>query len=194
MGIEPTSEAWEALNKTLKAIDLAAFSFSQDDLSWKLDGNCDRFFRAKGRQPIGPEVRNLIRQMSLANPRWDAPRIHGELLKIGIELSQATGAKNMVRHRKRPSQTWRTFLESHVKELASADFFVVPPVCFKILFVIVILEPDRRWPIHVAVTEYPTAEWVAQQVLEVFPWDSAPRYLVRDRDGSYRERFREAAQ
>ena len=128
-------------------------------------------WRREGRQPIGPEVRNLIRQMSLANPRWGAPRIHGDLLKIGIELSQVTVAKNMVRHRKRPSQTWRTFLESHVKDLASADFFVVPTVCFKMLFVIVILAPDRRWPIQVAVTAYPTAEWVAQQVLEVVPWD-----------------------
>jgi len=150
--------------------------------------------RREGRPAIGSEVRNLIRQMSLANPRWGAPRIHGELLKIGIELSQATVAKYMVRHHKPPSQTWRTFLENHVKELVSADFFVVPTVFFKVLFVFVILAHDRRRPIHVAVTEYPTAEWVAHQLLEAFPWDSAPRYLVRDRDGSYGERFREAAQ
>src|SRR5215472_9543711 len=122
--------------------------------------------RREGRPVIGSEVRNLIRQMSLANPRWGAPRIHGELLKIGIELSQATVAKYMVRHHKPPSQTWRTFLENHVKELVSADFFVVPTVFFKVLFVFVILAHDRRRPIHVAVTEYPTAEWVAHQLLE----------------------------
>lgn len=113
---------------------------------------------------------------------------------MGIELSQATAAKYMVRHRKPPLQTWRTFLENHLKELVSADFFVVPTVCFKRLFVFLILSHDRRRPIHIAVTEYPTAEWVAQQLLKPFPWDSAPRYLMRDRDGSYGERFREAAQ
>ena len=99
----------------------------------------------------------------------------------------------MVRHRKPPSQTWRTFLANHTKDLVSSDFFVVPTVFFRVLFVFVILSHDRRRPVHVAVTEYPTSEWVAHQLLEAFPWDSAPRYLLRDRDGSYGEKFREAA-
>jgi transposase InsO family protein len=131
--------------------------------------------------------------MSVANPRWGAPRIHGELLKLGFELSEATVAKYMMRRRKPPSQTWRTFLANHAKDLVSSDFFVVPTVFFRVLFVFVILSHDRRRCVHVAVTEYPTAEWVARQLLEAFPWDSAPRYLLRDRDGSYGERFREAA-
>jgi putative transposase len=120
--------------------------------------------------------------MSLANPRWGTPRIRGELLKIGIAVSQATVAKYMVRHRKPPSQTWRTFLKNHAKDLVSADFFVVPTITFQLLFVFVILDHDRRRPIHFAVTANPTAEWTARQLLEAFPWDNAPRYLLRDRD------------
>jgi len=131
--------------------------------------------------------------MSLANPRWGAPRIHGELLKLGIEVSQATVAKYMARIRKPPSQTWRTFLENHVKSLVSTDFFVVPTITFKVLFVFVILAHDRRRPIHFAVTANPTAEWTARQLLEAFPWDNAPRYLLHDRDGSYGEQFGETA-
>jgi len=123
--------------------------------------------------------------MSLANPRWGAPRIHGELLKIGIAVSQATVAKYMVRHRKPPSQTWRTFLKNHAKDLVSADFFVVPTITFQLLFVFVILDHDRRRPIHFAVTSNPTAEWTARQLLQAFPWDNAPRYLLRDRDSIY---------
>jgi putative transposase len=135
----------------------------------------------------------LIRKMSLANPLWGAPRIHGELLRLGFELSEATVAKYMVRHRKPPSQSWRTFLANHTGDLASSDFFVVPTVFFRVLFVFVILSHDRRRPVHVAVTEYPTAEWTGRQLLEAFPWDSAPRYLLHDRDGDYGERFQEAA-
>ena len=131
--------------------------------------------------------------MSLANSRWGAPRIHGELLKVGFELSQATVAKYMVHHRKPPSQTWRTFLANHAKDMVSADFFVVPTAFFRMLFVFVILSHDHRRPVHFAVTEHPTADWVARQLLEAFPWDSAPRYLLRDRDGSYGEKFCEAA-
>jgi putative transposase len=147
----------------------------------------------QGRPSVSHEVIDLIRKMSLANPRWGAPRIHGELLKLGFQLSQATVAKYMVRNRKPPSQTWRTFLANHARDMVSADFFVVPTVLFRVLFVFVILSHDRRRPVHVVVTEYPTAEWVAHQLLEAFPWDSAPRYLLRDRDGSYGDRFCEAA-
>jgi len=131
--------------------------------------------------------------MSLTNPFWGAPRIHGEFLKLGIHVSQATVAKYMTRHRKPPSQTWRPFLENHVKSLVSADFFVVPTITFKVLFVFVILAHDRRRPVHFAVTTNPTAEWTAHQLIEAFPWDSAPRYLLRDRDGTYGEKFCETA-
>jgi hypothetical protein len=112
--------------------------------------------------------------MSLANPRWGAPRIHGELLKLGIEVSQGTVAKYMVRHRRPPSQTWRTFLRNHVKDLASTDFFVVPTATFRLLFVFVVLSHNRRRLVHFGVTSRPTAEWTAQQLMEAFPWDSAP--------------------
>ena len=148
----------------------------------------------QGRPTISHEAIDLIRKMSLANPRWGAPRLHGELLKLGFDLSEATVAKYMARDRKPPSQTWRTFLANHMKDLVSSDFFVVPTVFFRVLFVFVILSHDRRRIAHVAVTEHPTSEWVAHQMLEAFPWDSAPRYLLRDRDRSYGEKFSEAAQ
>jgi putative transposase len=148
----------------------------------------------QGRPCVPDEVRDLIRQMSLANPRWGAPRIHGELLKLGIEVSPATVAKYMVRNRRPPCQTWRTFLKNHLQDLASADFFVVPTATFRLLFVFVILSHDRRRLVHFAVTTNPTAEWVAHQLLDAFPSDSTPRYLLRDRDGSYGEKFSQAAE
>jgi len=144
-----------------------------------------------GRPQVSREVRDLIRKMSLANPLWGAPRIHGELLKIGIQLSQATVAKYMERPRKPPSQTWRTFLDSHLKQLVSTDFFVVPTVNFRILFVFVVLAHHRRRVIHFNVTAHPTSEWTAQQIAQAFPWDSAPRYLLHDRDSIYGQVFRQ---
>jgi transposase InsO family protein len=131
--------------------------------------------------------------MSHANPRWGAPRIHGELLKIGIEVCQATVAKYMVRHRKPPSQTWQTFLRNHTKDLVSIDFFVVPTITFQLLFTFVILSHDRRRLVHFAVTANPTAEWTARQLLQAFPWDHTPRYLLRDRDRAYGLEFSEMA-
>ena len=144
-----------------------------------------------GRPDIPREVRDLIRKMSLANPLWGVPRIHGALLKLGIELSQATVAKYMVRHRKPPSQTWRTFLDNHLKQLVSTDFFVVPTVNFRILFVFVVLAHHRRRVVKFNVTEHPTAAWTARQIVQAFPWDTAPRYLIRDRDSVYGEDFRQ---
>jgi len=150
--------------------------------------------RREGRPALCPEVRNLIRQMCHANPGWGAPRIHGELLKIGIELSQATVAKYMLRHRKPPSQTWHTFLNNHAKNFVSVDFFLVPTMVFEILFVFLILDHGRRRPLHFAVTSLLSEEWTARQLLEAFPWDTAPRYLLRDRDGIYGHKFSETAQ
>ena len=144
-----------------------------------------------GRPEVPREVRDLIRQMSPANPLWGAPRIHGELLKLGIELSQATVAKYMDRHRKPPSQTWRTFLDNHLKQLVSTDFFVVPTVNFRVLFVFVVLAHHRRRVLHFNVTAHPTSEWTAQQIAEAFPWDTAPRYLLHDRESIYEGPFRQ---
>jgi putative transposase len=115
------------------------------------------------------------------------------MLKLGIELSQATIAKYIVRRRNPPSQTWHTFLRNQAKDIVAADFIVIPTAFFQVLFVFVILSHDRRRPVHFAITEHPTAEWTARQLLEAFPWNSAPRYLLRDRDGSYGEKFGEAA-
>ena len=131
------------------------------------------------------DIRDLIRKISLANLLWGAPRVHGELLKLGINVSQPTVAKYMVRHRKPPSQTWRTFLANHIHNLVSVDFFTVPTVTFRVFFVFIVLAHDRRRVIHFNVTEQPTAAWTAQQIVEAFPWDTAPRYLLRDRDGTY---------
>jgi putative transposase len=147
----------------------------------------------QGRPSVSVDVRELIRRMSAANPRWGAPRIHGELGKLGIKVSETTVAKYMVRHRNPPSQTWRTFLANHIKDIVSADFFVVPTATFRLLFVFVILSHDRRLPVHFAVTSHPTTEWTAQQLLQAFPWDTAPRFLLRDRDGNYGKVFRQSA-
>jgi len=143
-----------------------------------------------GRKMIPREVRDLIRKMSVANPLCGAPRIHGELLKLGIALSEATVAKYMVRQKNPPSQSWRTFLNNHVRNLVAVDFFTVPTVSFHVLFVFVVLAHDRRRQIHFNVTEHPTAGWTARQIVQAFPWDTAPRYLIRDRDGIYGKDFR----
>ena len=137
-----------------------------------------------GRPAVHSEIRALIRTMSVANPMWGAPRIHGELLKLGIAVGQATVAKYMVDRRRPPSQTWRTFLANHVEQIAAADFFVVPTATCRLLFVLVILAHERRRIVHVAVTDHPTALWTAQQLREAFPWEG-PRYLVRDRDTAF---------
>ncbi len=138
-----------------------------------------------GRPAVALEVRALIRRMSKSNPLWGAPRIHGELQKLGIEISQAAVSKYLVRPRRPPSQTWRTFLDNHLGSLISVDFFVVPTVMFKVLFVFVVLAHHRRRVVHINVTDAPTAQWTAQQLVEAFPWETAPRYLLRDRDAVY---------
>jgi putative transposase len=139
--------------------------------------------RPAGGRPL--EVRTLIRTMALANPLWGAPRIHGELLKLGMEASQATVAKYMVRRRQPPSQTWRTFLANHMGQIMAADFFVVPTATCRLLFVLIIQAHDRRRIVHVAVTAHPTATWTTQQLREAFPWDQAPRFLLHDRDHAF---------
>lgn len=142
-----------------------------------------------GRPALPREIRDLIRTMSRNNPLWGAPRIHGELLKLGIEITEPTVAKYMLRHRKPPSQTWRTFLDNHVKSMVSVDFFTVPTICFQRLYVFLVLAHDRRRILQFGVTAHPTAEWTVQQLRNAFPWESAPRYLLRDRDRIFGEEF-----
>src|SRR5208337_2580903 len=140
------------------------------------------------------EIRELIRQMSVANPLWGAPRIHGEMLKLGIEVSQATVGRHTVRRHGPPSPTWRTFLRNQVDGIAAIDMFVVVTAAFHLLYVSVILGHARRKILHLNVTQHPTAGWLSRQIAEAFPWDTAPRYLLRDRDASYVQCFRERAQ
>ena len=116
-----------------------------------------------GRPPVSKETRELIRRMSRENPLWGAPRIHGELLKLGIDIGETSVGKYMVRHRKPPSQTWRTFLDNHVKTMVSIDFLTVPTIRFQILYVFLVLAHERRRIVHFNVTAHPTAEWTAQQ-------------------------------
>ena len=144
-----------------------------------------------GRPPVSREVRGLIRRMTRENPLWGAPRIHGELLMLGFSISQAAVSKYMVRNPRPPSQTWRTFLRNHADCLASIDFFVVPSAPFRLLFGFIVLHHERRRIVHFAVTANPTMVWVAQQIREAFPWDTAPRYLLHDRDGVYGHEFRD---
>src|SRR6266403_3212754 len=142
--------------------------------------------RSRGGRPKVPiEIRHLIREMSLANRLWGAPRIHGELLKLGIEVAQSTVAKYMARRGRGPSQTWKAFLRNHAAGIAAMDFLIVPTVGFKLLFVLVILRHQRRRLISLTVTTNPTAEWIARQITDAFPWNEAPDYLIRDRDASY---------
>ena len=123
------------------------------------------------------ELRDLVHQMAEVHPLWGAPRIHGELMKLGIEISERTVSRLMPKRRKPPSQTWRTFLENHVNELISIDFFTVPTATFRVLFVLVVLSHRRRRVIHFNVTQHPSALWTGQQMVEAFPGDTAPRYL-----------------
>jgi hypothetical protein len=143
-----------------------------------------------GRPRLAKEFRDLIRTMSRANPTWGSPRIVGELRKLGIVVAKATVERYMVRRRKPPSPTWRTFLATHAKDLVAIDFFTVATVRFEILFVLVILAHDRRHVRHFNITTHPSAAWTAQQMVEAFPWDTAPAYLLRDRDGVYGREFR----
>jgi hypothetical protein len=141
--------------------------------------------RQGGRPPIKAELRALIRQMSTENELWGAPRIHGELLKLGVEVAQSSVAKYMVKRRGPPSQGWRTFLRNHAPEVAAMDLFVVPTIGFKLLYGLVVVRIHRRDLVCINVTANPTAEWVARQITEAFPWNEAPRYMIRDRDRIY---------
>ena len=137
------------------------------------------------------EVLALIRQMSVQNPLWGAPRIHGELLKLGFQVSQATVSRYMPERPPASGQTWKTFVRNHLHCTASIDFLVVPTLTFRILYVLIVLSHDRRNVVHFGVTANPTAEWTARQITEAFPWDEAPRFIIRDRDSTYGRRYRD---
>src|SRR3989442_6299175 len=142
-----------------------------------------------GRRRVSRELRELIQRMSKENPLWGAPRIHGELLKLGFEIAESTVSKYMMRHRGPPSQTWRTFLRNHAEAIAAIDLCVVPTLTFDRLFAFLVLGHGRRQLLWFAVTPSPTAEWLAQQIVQAFPWNTAPTYLVRDNDGAYGRPF-----
>jgi transposase InsO family protein len=144
-----------------------------------------------GRPKNELEIRRLIRRMSRENPSWGVPRIQSELALLGHTVSEATVRKYRTRHRKPPSQTWRTFLDNHARDIVAIDFFTVPTATFRILFAFVVLRHDRRRVVHFNATAHPTAEWAGQQIVEAFPEEEAPRFLVRDRDSIYGAFFRE---
>ena len=142
-----------------------------------------------GRPPIDAQIRKLIRRMARENPTWGAPRIHGELLKLGFEVAEATVSRYMPRRRKPPSHSWRPFLHNHTKDLVSIDFFVVPTATFRVLYVFLVLEHERRRIVHFNVTEGPSAQRTGQQLVNAFPYNSAPKYVIRDRDKIYGANF-----
>lgn len=153
-------------------------------LYWRLKSR-----RRGGRPRVSAAIRQLIREMSIANPLWGAPRIHGELLKLGIDIGQTSVAKYMVRRRGSPSQGWKTFLRNHADGIAAMDLFVVPTVSFRLLYGLLIMAHGRRQILWFGVTAHPTAEWIANQVTEAFGWEQAPCYLIRDRDRAYGDTF-----
>jgi hypothetical protein len=143
-----------------------------------------------GRPPVSAEIKTLVIRMAGANPFWGAPRIHGEILKLGLDVAERTVSRLMPKRRPEPSQSWRTFLANHARDLVSIDFFTVPTARLRVLFVLVMLAHHRRRIVHFNVTEHPTAAWTAQQIVDALPDDSAPSYLLRDRDQVYGEPFR----
>ena len=141
--------------------------------------------RRRGRPATATEIRRLIEQLVAANPLWRAPRIHGELKMLGVEISERTVSRILRILRRPPTQTWKTFLHNHLGQLVSIDFFAVPTVTMRVLFVFIVLEHRRRQVLHFNVTEHPTAAWTSQQVVEAFADRDTPKYLIRDRDGVY---------
>ena len=144
----------------------------------------------RGRPPVNAEIIVLVRKMAAANPLWGAPRIHGELVKLGIDVAERTVSRLIANRRAPPSRTWRTFLANHVGDLVSIDFFTVATARLRVLFVLVVLAHHRRHVLHFNVTEHPTADWTAQQIVDTFPDDTARAYLLRDRDRIHGDSFR----
>jgi len=150
--------------------------------------------RRLGRPPVRLEIRTLIRTLAQANPLWRAPRIHGELQKLGIEVSERTVSRVLRSVKRPPSQTWRTFLRNHTGEIVAVDFFTVPTIRLRLLFVFLVIEHQRRKVLHCGVTEHPTSEWTAQQIVAAFSERDSKHYLVRDRDSVYGHEVRRRIQ
>jgi putative transposase len=168
-------------------------------IAWQQQRFCDHWRRLRqqgkpGCPALAKQVRELIQAMWQANPTWGSPLIVGELRKLGIDVAKSTVETYRVRPHQLPSPTWKTFLHNHVKDLIALDFFVVPTVTHKVLFVLLILAHERRCVVHFNFTEHPTAQWTAQQVVDAFPWAEAPWYLLRDRDRIYGASFRRRVQ
>src|SRR5713226_9517524 len=164
-------------------------------LRWQRRRFCDNWTKLSarpiaGRPPVNAEIKALVIRMAAANPLWGAPRIHGELLRLGIDVCERTVSRLMPKRRPLPSQTWRTFLANHVRDVVALDFFTVPTARLRVLFVLVVLAHYRRRVVHFNMTEHPTAHWTAQQIVDAFPDDSTLSYLLRDRDQVYGEQFR----
>ena len=176
------SRSWERWRETLVIVK------PETALRWHRGRFASYWTRLSGKNGPGRPtqdryIRELIRKMAQSNPLWGAPRVHGELLKLGIDISERTVSRWMPRRTKPPSQNWRAFLDNHVGELVSIDFFTVPTATFRVLFVLIVLAHDRRRIVHFNVTEHPTAEWTARQLVQAFYDRKSPRYLIRDRDG-----------
>ncbi len=147
--------------------------------------------RKPGRPRVDAEIRELIRQMSLENPLWGSPRIRDELALLGMDVAKSTVERYMIKPDEPRAQTWRTFIDNHISDLAAVDFFTVPTVTFRVLYCFFVMRVERRAVVHFNVTTNPTAAWTAQQLVEAFPYDQAPRFLIRDRDGAYGDVVRE---
>src|SRR5947207_6337321 len=187
---------WVALSRVWAGWRQALVIMSPNTvLRWQRRRFCEHWTKLSarpiaGRPPVNAEIKALVTRMAAANPLWGAPRIHGGLLRLGIDVSERTVSRLMPKRRPLPSQTWRTFLANHVRDLVSLDFFTVPTARLRVPFVPVVLAHHRRRVVHFNVTEHPTARWTAQQIVDAFPDDSAPTYLLRDRDQVYGEQFR----
>jgi putative transposase len=186
---------WIALARRWRNWRMALVFVEPDTVvRWHRDWLCRRWARrskrrSDGRPPIDPQIRALVREMAIANPLWGAPRIHGELRTLGVDVSERTVSRLLEPRSRPPSQTWKTFLTNHLASAAAMDFFTVPTVTGRVLFVLVVLSHRRRRIVHVNITDHPTATWSAQQVVDAFPDDTAPRWLHRDRDGVYGDVF-----
>ncbi len=183
------ARSWESWKETLVIVK------PETVLRWHRKRFASYWARLSGQNGPGRpgkdrEIRDLIRRMAKSNPLWGGPRLHGELLKLGIDISERTVSRWMPRRTKPPSQNWRAFLDNHVRELVSIDFLTVPTATFRVLFVLIVLAHDRRRIVHFNVTEHPTAEWTAQQIVEAFGDRESPRFLIRDRDAVYGLTFR----
>lgn len=188
VGLSRLWQGWRTRVRIMKVDTVIAWNRKGFRLYWTWKS------RVRQGRPCKPrEIRDLVREMSLTNPGWGAPRIHGELMKLGIDIGETTVAKYMVRPRRPSSQAWKTFLKNHMQQLVSVDFFVVPTSTFRLLFVFLVVSHDRRRIVHFGVTSHPTSEWTAQQLRHAFPWDTAPRFLLRDRDSCYGEAFPQTA-